>query len=118
VVLDEHQQGCRGQASGLAKELHARPSKGRIKESRISPPWEGIRATQTLDDLKDRELGSSGDRGRSDQEVFQDLVRASPTAMIAPTPRHFRDTALPASPTGPKLHRPALHESCPVMLGK
>src|SRR5262245_42900044 len=87
VVLADVNKAALGKAGGLVeKNMQRQLAKGQIKEDQIKPALARIRVTQTLDDLKDRELvieAATEDEGIK-KKIFQDLcTRISDKAMIA-----------------------------------
>src|SRR5438445_4969578 len=87
VVLDDINKDALAKAIGLVeKNMQRQAAKGLIKEEQIKPALARIRVTQTLDDLKDRELviEAATEDEAIKKKIFQDLcTRISATAMIA-----------------------------------
>jgi 3-hydroxybutyryl-CoA dehydrogenase len=79
--------------------------KGLIAEDQIKPALARIRVTQTLDDLKDRELviEAATEDEAVKKKIFQDLCkRISPTAMVATNTSSISVTRLAAATDRPE----------------
>ncbi|MEO8301838.1 MAG: 3-hydroxyacyl-CoA dehydrogenase NAD-binding domain-containing protein, partial [Rhizomicrobium sp.] len=106
VVLDDINKDALAKAIGLIeKNMQRQAAKGLIKEDQIKPALARIRVTQTLDDLRDRELvieAATEDEGIK-KKIFQDLcTRISDKAMIATNTSSISVTRLAASTDRPE----------------
>ena len=106
VVLDDINKDALAKAIGLIeKNMQRQAAKGLIKEDQIKPALARIRVTQTLDDLKDRELvieAATEDEGIKNK-IFQDLcTRISDKAMIATNTSSISVTRLASSTDRPE----------------
>ncbi|HEY4077442.1 MAG TPA: 3-hydroxybutyryl-CoA dehydrogenase [Rhizomicrobium sp.] len=117
VVLDDINKDALAKALGLIeKNMQRQASKGAIKEELIAPALARIRTTQTMDDLRDRELiiEAATEDESVKKKIFQDLcARISPTAMIATNTSSISVTRLAASTDRPE-HFIGLHFMNPV----
>src|SRR5277367_2018883 len=76
VVLDDVNKEALGKAlDRIEKNMQRQAGKGAIDESAIAPALARIRTTQTLDDLKDRELviEAATEDEVVKKKIFQDL---------------------------------------------
>ena len=105
VVLDDINKDALAKAIGLIeKNMQRQAAKGLIKEDQIKPALARIRVTQTLDDLKDRELviEAATEDEAIKKKIFQDLcTRISDKAMIATNTSSISVTRLAASTDRP-----------------
>src|SRR5690349_13599043 len=87
VVLDDINKDALAKAIGLVeKNMQRQSAKGLIKEEQIKPALARIRVTQSMDDLKDRDLviEAATEDESIKKKIFQDLSsRISSKAMIA-----------------------------------
>jgi 3-hydroxybutyryl-CoA dehydrogenase len=89
----------------IEKNMQRQFAKGLIKEEQIKPALARIRVTQTLDDLKDRELviEAATEDEAIKKKIFQDLSkRISDKAMIATNTSSISVTRLAASTDRPE----------------
>jgi 3-hydroxybutyryl-CoA dehydrogenase len=85
----------------MQRQVH----KGLIKEEQVKPALARIRTTQTLDDLRDRDLviEAATEDEAIKKKIFQDLCsRISPKAMIATNTSSISVTRLAASTDRPE----------------
>jgi len=106
VVLDDINKDALSKAIGLIeKNMQRQAHKGIIKEEQIAPAMARIRTTQTLDDLRDRDLvmEAATEDEAIKKKIFQDLcTRISPKAMIATNTSSISVTRLAASTDRPE----------------
>jgi 3-hydroxybutyryl-CoA dehydrogenase len=106
VVLDDINKDALSKAIGLIeKNMQRQAHKGIIKEEQIRPALARIRTTQTLDDLKDRDLvmEAATEDETVKKKIFQDLrTRISPKAIIATNTSSISVTRLAASTDRPE----------------
>jgi len=106
VVLDDLNKDALSKSLALIeKNMQRQAAKGTIKEDLIKPAMARIRITQTLDDLKDRDLviEAATEDEAVKKKLFQDLSpRLSPTAMIATNTSSISVTRLAASTDRPE----------------
>ena len=107
VVLDDINKEALAKAIGLIeKNMQRQAGKGLIKEEQIKPALARIRVTQTMDDLRDRDLviEAATEDEAIKKKIFQDLcARISDKAMIATNTSSISVTRLAASPTARKV---------------
>src|ERR1700751_4032107 len=78
VVLDDINKDALSKAIGLIeKNMQRQVSKGLIKEELVKPAMARIRTTQTLDDLRDRDLviEAATEYETIKKKIFQDLCQ-------------------------------------------
>jgi len=119
IVLDDINKDALGKALGLIKKNMCRQAaKGVIQESEIAPALARIRITQTLDDLKDRELvieAATEDEALK-KKIYQELSPyLAPGAMIATNTSSISVTRLAAATDRPERFI-GLHFMNPVPL--
>ncbi len=119
IVLDDINKDALGKALGLIeKNMHRQAAKGVIQESEIAPALARIRITQTLDDLKDRELvieAATEDEALK-KKIYQELSpHLAPGAMIATNTSSISVTRLAAATDRPERFI-GLHFMNPVPL--
>ena len=106
VVLDDINKDALSKAIGLIeKNMQRQAHKGIIKEEQIKPALARIRTTQTLDDLRDRDLvmEAATEDEAVKKKIFQDLcTRISPKAIIATNTSSISVTRLAASTDRPE----------------
>ena len=106
VVLDDINKDALSKAIGLVeKNMQRQVHKGLIKEEQVQPALARIRTTQTLDDLRDRDLviEAATEDETIKKKIFQDLCsRISPKAMIATNTSSISVTRLAASTDRPE----------------
>ena len=106
VVLDDLNKDALGKAlDRIEKNMQRQVAKGIIKEEVVKPALARIRVTQSMDDLKDRELvmEAATEDEATKKKLFQDLCpRLSPTAMIATNTSSISVTRLAASTDRPE----------------
>jgi 3-hydroxybutyryl-CoA dehydrogenase len=106
VVLDDLNKDALSKALGkIEKNMQRQVSKGIIAEDVVKPALARIRTTQSMDDLKDRELviEAATEDEAVKKKLFQDLCpRLSPTAMIATNTSSISVTRLAASTDRPE----------------
>ena len=106
VVLDDLNKEALGKAlERIEKNMQRQAAKGVIAESAIKPALARIRTTQSMDDLKDREMvmEAATEDEATKKKLFQDLCpRLSPTAMIATNTSSISVTRLAASTDRPE----------------
>ena len=106
VVLDDINKDALAKAQGLIeKNMQRQAHKGIIKEDQVQPALARIRTTQTLDDLRDRDLviEAATEDEAIKKKIFQDLCsRISPKAMIATNTSSISVTRLAASTDRPE----------------
>ena len=119
IVLDDINKDALGKALGLIeKNMHRQAAKGVIQESEIAPALARIRITQTMDDLKDRELvieAATEDEALK-KKIYQELSpHLAPGAMIATNTSSISVTRLAAATDRPERFI-GLHFMNPVPL--
>ncbi|HEX4118433.1 MAG TPA: 3-hydroxybutyryl-CoA dehydrogenase [Rhizomicrobium sp.] len=106
VVLDDVNKDALGKSLALIeKNMQRQAAKGIIKQDEIKPAMARIRTTQSLDDLKDRELviEAATEDEAVKKKLFQELSpRLSPTAMLATNTSSISVTRLAASTDRPE----------------
>jgi 3-hydroxybutyryl-CoA dehydrogenase len=106
VVLDDINKDALSKSLSLIeKNMQRQAAKGIIKQDAIKPAMARIRITQSLEDLKDRELviEAATEDEAVKKKLFQDLSpRLSPTAMIATNTSSISVTRLAASTDRPE----------------
>ncbi len=106
VVLDDLNKDALGKAlARIEKNMQRQAAKGVIAESAIKPALARIRTTQSMDDLKDREMvmEAATEDEATKKKLFQELCpRLSPTAMIATNTSSISVTRLAASTDRPE----------------
>jgi 3-hydroxybutyryl-CoA dehydrogenase len=119
VVLDDINKDALSKSLALIeKNMQRQAAKGTIKQDAIKPAMARIRITQSLEDLKDRELviEAATEDEAVKKKLFQDLSpRLSPTAMIATNTSSISVTRLAASTDRPERFI-GLHFMNPVPL--
>ena len=119
VVLDDLNKEALGKAlERIEKNMQRQVAKGTIAESAVKPALAHIRTTQTLDDLKDRELviEAATEDESIKKKIFQDLrSRLSDKAIIATNTSSISVTRLAASTDRPERFI-GLHFMNPVPL--
>ena len=106
VVLDDINKDALGKAiERIEKNMQRQAAKGVISEDAIKPAMARIRTTQSMDDLKDRELvmEAATEDEAAKKKLFQELCpRLSPTAMLATNTSSISVTRLAASTDRPE----------------
>ena len=106
VVLDDLNKDALGKAlERIEKNMQRQAAKGVIAEDAIKPALARIRTTQSLDDLKDRELviEAATEDEAIKKKIFQDLCpRLIDKAMIATNTSSISVTRLAASTDRPE----------------
>ncbi len=106
VVLDDLNKDALGKAiERIEKNMQRQAAKGVISEDVIKPALARIRTTQSMDDLKDRELvmEAATEDEATKKKLFQELCpRLSPTAMLATSTSSISVTRLAASTDRPE----------------
>ncbi|HXS07468.1 MAG TPA: 3-hydroxybutyryl-CoA dehydrogenase [Rhizomicrobium sp.] len=106
VVLDDLNKDALSKALGkIEKNMQRQVAKGIIAEDLVKPALARIRTTQSMDDLKDRELviEAATEDEAIKKKLFQELCpRLSPTAMIATNTSSISVTRLAASTDRPE----------------
>ena len=106
VVLDDLNKDALSKALGkIEKNMQRQVAKGIIPEDVVKPALARIRTTQSMDDLKDRELviEAATEDEAIKKKLFQELCpRLSPTAMIATNTSSISVTRLAASTDRPE----------------
>src|ERR1700743_658764 len=101
VMLDDINKDALSKAVGvIEKNMQRQAAKGAITEDQIKTALARIHTTQTLDDLRDRELviEAATEDEAIKKKIFQDLCkRISPTAMVATNTSSISVTPLAAS---------------------
>jgi 3-hydroxybutyryl-CoA dehydrogenase len=119
VVLDDINKEALAKSLGLIdRNMQRQAGKGAIKEEQIKPALARIRVTQTLDDLRDRDMiiEAATEDESIKKKIFQDLcARISPTAMIATNTSSISVTRLAAATDRPESFI-GLHFMNPVPL--
>jgi 3-hydroxybutyryl-CoA dehydrogenase len=119
VVLDDLNKDALGKALGcIEKNMQRQAAKGLIDESAIAPALARIRTTQSLDDLKDRELviEAATEDEAVKKKIFQELSpRLNDKAMIATNTSSISVTRLAAATDRPERFI-GLHFMNPVPL--
>ena len=119
VVLDDVNKDALGKAlERIEKNMQRQAAKGAIKADDIPAALKRIRVTQTLDDLKDRDLviEAAVEDEAVKKKIFQDLAgRISDKAIIATNTSSISVTRLAASTDRPE-HFIGLHFMNPVPL--
>ena len=119
VVLDDLNKDALGKAlDRIEKNMQRQAAKGAIDEAAIAPALARIRTTQTMDDLKDRELviEAATEDEAVKKKIFQELSpRLNDKAMIATNTSSISVTRLAASTDRPERFI-GLHFMNPVPL--
>ena len=119
VVLDDLNKDALGKAlDRIEKNMQRQAAKGAIAEDAIKPALARIRTTQSLDDLKDRELviEAATEDESIKKKIFQDLsARLNDKAMIATNTSSISVTRLAATTDRPERFI-GLHFMNPVPL--
>ena len=119
VVLDDMNKDALGKAlDRIEKNMQRQAAKGIIAEDVIKPALARIRTTQTLDDLKDRELviEAATEDEAVKKKIYQDLApRLNDKAMIATNTSSISVTRLAAATDRPERFI-GLHFMNPVPL--
>jgi len=106
VVLDDLNKDALSKALGkIEKNMQRQVAKGIIAEDVVKPALARIRTTQSMEDLKDRELviEAATEDEAVKKKLFQELCpRLSPTAMIATNTSSISVTRLAASTDRPE----------------
>ena len=106
VVLDDLNKDALSKAlERIEKNMQRQAAKGVISEDAIKPALARIRITQSMDDLRDRELvmEAATEDEAAKKKLFQELCpRLSPTAMIATNTSSISVTRLAASTDRPE----------------
>ena len=106
VVLDDLNKEALSKAlEKIEKNMQRQVSKGIIAEEAVKPAMARIRTTQSMEDLKDRELviEAATEDEAVKKKLFQELCpRLSPTAMIATNTSSISVTRLAASTDRPE----------------
>jgi 3-hydroxybutyryl-CoA dehydrogenase len=106
VVLDDINKDALSKAIGMIeKNMQRQASKGVISEDQIKPALSRIRTTQSIDDLKDRDLviEAATEDEAIKKKIFQDLCqRISKTALIATNTSSISVTRLAAATDRPE----------------
>jgi 3-hydroxybutyryl-CoA dehydrogenase len=119
VVLDDLNKDALGKAlDRIEKNMQRQAAKGLIDEAAIAPALARIRTTQSMDDLKDRELviEAATEDEAVKKKIFQELSpRLNDKAMIATNTSSISVTRLAASTDRPERFI-GLHFMNPVPL--
>jgi 3-hydroxybutyryl-CoA dehydrogenase len=119
VMLDDVNKDALGKAlDRIEKNMQRQAAKGAITEDAIKPALAHIRTTQTLDDLKDRELviEAATEDEAIKKKIFQELApRLNDRAMIATNTSSISVTRLAAASDRPERFI-GLHFMNPVPL--
>ncbi len=119
VVLDDLNKDALGKAlDRIEKNMQRQAAKGMIEEAAIKPALALIRVTQTLDDLKDRDLviEAATEDEAIKKKIFQELSpRLNDKAMIATNTSSISVTRLAAATDRPERFI-GLHFMNPVPL--
>jgi len=106
VVLDDLNKDALSKAlERIEKNMQRQAAKGVIGEDAIKPALARIRITQSMDDLKDREMvmEAATEDEATKKKLFQELCpRLSPTAMIATNTSSISVTRLAAATDRPE----------------
>ncbi|MBS0280440.1 MAG: 3-hydroxybutyryl-CoA dehydrogenase [Proteobacteria bacterium] len=106
VVLDDLNKDALGKAlERIEKNMQRQAAKGVISEDAIKPALARIRTTQSMDDLKDREMvmEAATEDEATKKKLFQELCpRLSPTAMLATNTSSISVTRLAAATDRPE----------------
>jgi 3-hydroxybutyryl-CoA dehydrogenase len=106
VMLDDINKDALSKAVGvIEKNMQRQAAKGAITEDQVKAALARIHTTQTLDDLKDRELviEAATEDEAVKKKIFQDLCkRISPTAMVATNTSSISVTRLAAATDRPE----------------
>ena len=119
VVLDDVNKDALGKAlDRIEKNMQRQAAKGAIAEDQIKPALTRIRTTQTLDDLRDRELviEAATEDEAIKKKIFQELApRLNDKAMIATNTSSISVTRLASATDRPERFI-GLHFMNPVPL--
>jgi len=119
VMLDDLNKDALGKAlDRIEKNMQRQAAKGAIEESAIAPALARIRTTQSMDDLKDRELviEAATEDEAVKKKIFQELSpRLNDKAMIATNTSSISVTRLAAATDRPERFI-GLHFMNPVPL--
>jgi len=106
VVLDDVNKDALGKSlERIEKNMQRQAAKGVIAEDAIKPALARIRTTQSMDDLKDRELviEAATEDEATKKKLYQELCpRLSPTAMLATNTSSISVTRLAAATDRPE----------------
>jgi 3-hydroxybutyryl-CoA dehydrogenase len=106
VVLDDLNKDALGKAlERIEKNMQRQAAKGMITEGAIKPALAHIRTTQSLDDLKDRDLviEAATEDEATKKKIYQDLAkRLNDKAMIATNTSSISVTRLAAATDRPE----------------
>jgi 3-hydroxybutyryl-CoA dehydrogenase len=100
----------------IERNLHRQAARGFIKEDEIAPALTRLRKSQSLDDMKDRDLiiEAATEDEATKRKIFQDVcTRISDTALLATNTSSISVTRLAASTDRPE-HFIGLHFMNPV----
>ncbi len=117
VLLDDiNPDALKSALERIDRNMHRQAARGMIKSDAIEPALKRIRTTQSLDEMKDRELiieAATEDEGVK-RKIFQDLCpRLSNAALIATNTSSISVTRLAAATDRPE-HFIGLHFMNPV----
>ena len=117
VLLDDiNQDALKSALERIDRNMHRQAARGMIKNDAIGPALKRIHTTQSLDEMKDRDLvieAATEDEGIK-RKIFQDLCpRLSNSAMIATNTSSISVTRLAAATDRPE-HFIGLHFMNPV----
>ncbi|MGN6516810.1 MAG: 3-hydroxybutyryl-CoA dehydrogenase [Rhizomicrobium sp.] len=119
VVLEDMNPDALAKARGaIEKNMHRQAARGMIKEDAIGPAIGRIRASTSIDDMKDRELviEAATENEEVKRKIFADLCpRLSKTAMLASNTSSISITRLAAATDRPE-HFIGIHFMNPVPL--
>jgi len=117
VVLEDMNPDALSKARGLIeKNMRRQAARGLIKDDVIGPALNRIRASTSIDDMKDRELviEAATENEETKRKIFADLCpRLSKTAMVASNTSSISITRLAASTDRPE-HFIGIHFMNPV----
>ncbi|HSM94637.1 MAG TPA: 3-hydroxybutyryl-CoA dehydrogenase [Rhizomicrobium sp.] len=117
VVLEDMNPDALAKARGvIEKNMHRQAGRGLIKDDQIAPAMARIRASTSIDDMKDRELVIEAATENEDvkRKIFADLCpRLSKTAMVASNTSSISITRLAAATDRPE-HFIGIHFMNPV----
>ncbi|HEY7979323.1 MAG TPA: 3-hydroxybutyryl-CoA dehydrogenase [Rhizomicrobium sp.] len=106
VVLEDINPDALAAARGtIEKNMHRQASRGMIKDDAVAPALARIRASTSLDDMKDREfvIEAATEDEAIKRKIFADLCpRLSKTAMLASNTSSISITRLAASTDRPE----------------
>src|SRR6202000_491797 len=116
VLEDIDAQALAKARETIEKNMHRQAARGLIKDSLVAPALARIHASQSVDDMKDRELviEAATEDEAIKRKIFADLCpRLSKTAMLASNTSSISITRLAASPDRPE-HFIGIHFMNPV----